>query len=191
MPKEKGKPPMLGSYRVLDLTDDRGTLCGKVLAELGADVIKVERPGGDPSRNVGPYYHDTPNPEKSLNWFAFNMNKRGITLNIASIDGQEIFKKLAGTAHFIIESSSPGYMDSLGLGYNDLSQINPAIILTSTVMVLVPPKRSNCFSWRTRRSLDCSGRGSSPISSRKRVPPSANSKRPILTAVAPVKAPFS
>ncbi len=131
MPNEEQKPPMLDSYRVLDLTDDRGALCGKVLAEFGADVIKVERPGGDLSRNVGPYYHDTPDPEKSLNWFAFNMNKRGITLNIETKDGQEIFKRLTGSADFVIESFTPGYLNKLGLGYKALSKVNPRVILTS------------------------------------------------------------
>jgi len=122
---------MLKGYRALDLTNEKGQLCGRILGDLGADVIKVEPPGGDPSRRIGPFYKDIPDPEKSLYWFAYNANKRGITLNIASRDGQEIFKKLTKTAHFVIESFSPGYMDSLGLGYSDLSQINPAIILTS------------------------------------------------------------
>ena len=103
MAKQKEKPAMLDHYRVLDLTDDRGAFCGKIMAELGADVVKVERPGGDPSRNVGPFFHDIPDPEKSLSWFAFNQNKRGITLNIETRDGQEIFKKLAQKADFIIE----------------------------------------------------------------------------------------
>ena len=69
------------SARVLDLTSERGFLCGKILADLGCDVIKVEKPGGDPSRK-GPYYNDIPEPEKSLFWFAHNLNKRGITLNL-------------------------------------------------------------------------------------------------------------
>jgi len=115
----------------LDLTDDKGFLCGRILGDLGADVIKVELPGGDPSRRIGPFYKDIPDPEKSLYWFAYNANKRGITLNIESEDGKEIFKKLAKKAHFVIESYPPGYMDSLALGYSSLSQINPAIILTS------------------------------------------------------------
>src|SRR3972149_4380623 len=55
---------MLSPYRVLDLTDEKGLLCGKLLGDLGADVIKVERPGGDPSRNLGPFYHDEVDPEK-------------------------------------------------------------------------------------------------------------------------------
>ncbi len=131
MPEELEKPPMLDSYRVLDLTDDRGALCGKIMAELGADVVKVERPGGDPARNVGPFFHDTPNPEKSLNWFAFNINKRGITLDIETKDGQEIFRKLAKNADFIVESFTPGYLDGLGLGYEALSKVNPRIVMTS------------------------------------------------------------
>jgi benzylsuccinate CoA-transferase BbsE subunit/naphthyl-2-methylsuccinate CoA transferase subunit len=131
MPDEKENPPMLDSYRVLDLTDDRAAVCGKILAELGADVVKIERPGGDPSRNVGPFYQDTPDPEKSLNWYAFNINKRGITLNLEAKDGREIFKKLVSTADFVVESFTPGYLNKLGLGYKALSKINPGIIMTS------------------------------------------------------------
>ena len=122
---------MLSPFRVLDLTDDKGFLCGKILGDLGADVIKIERPGGDASRNLGPFYHDIPDPEKSLYWFAYNANKRGITLNIETTDGQEIFMQLVNTAHFIIESFPPGYMDRLGLGFSNLSAINSGIIMTS------------------------------------------------------------
>lgn len=98
---------------------------------MGADVIKIEPPGGDPSRNIGPFYHDIPDPQKSLFWFAYNANKRGITLNIKSADGQQIFKKLIKNADILIESFNPGYMDSLGLGYPVLSQINPRLIMVS------------------------------------------------------------
>ncbi|MFC2011463.1 CoA transferase, partial [Chloroflexota bacterium] len=95
---------MLNPYRVLDLTDEKGLMCGKLLGDLGADVIKVEKPGGDPTRNIGPFYHDEVDPEKSLFWFAYNANKRGITLDIETADGQETFKKLVETADFVIES---------------------------------------------------------------------------------------
>ena len=83
---------LLNSYRVLDLTDKNGFLCGRILADLGADVIKIEKPGGDPSRNLGPFYHDIPDPEKNIYWYVYNLNKRGITLNIESEDGKQIFK---------------------------------------------------------------------------------------------------
>lgn len=119
------------THRVLDITDEKGWMCGKVLSELGADVVKIERPGGDPSRNIGPFYNDIPDPQKSLYWFAYNTNKRGITLDIECKRGQEIFKKLVQDADYVIESFPPGYLDSLGLGYPLLSKINPGIIVTS------------------------------------------------------------
>ncbi|MDD5093352.1 MAG: CaiB/BaiF CoA-transferase family protein [Dehalococcoidia bacterium] len=121
----------LAPYRVLDLTDEKGMFCGRILGDLGAEVIKVEEPGGDQSRNIGPFYHDIPHPEKSLPWFAYNANKKGITLNLRSSDGREIFKRLAKTADFVIESFAPGYLDNLELGYPTLSQVNPRIILVS------------------------------------------------------------
>ncbi|MEE8419571.1 MAG: CoA transferase, partial [Dehalococcoidales bacterium] len=128
--KEKSEG-MLSPYRVLDLTDEKGLLCGKILGDLGADVIKIERPGGDPARRLGPFYKNEPDPEKSLFWFALNTSKRGITLDIETAGGQEIFKQLVKGADFVIESFSPGYLDKLGLGYPALEKINPGLILVS------------------------------------------------------------
>ena len=122
---------MLGPYRVLDLTDEKGLICGKTLVDLGADVIKIEPPGGSSARDLGPFCRDVPSGEESLYWFAYNANKRSITLNLESADGQDLFKKLAAKADFVVESFPPGYLDRLGLGYSALSQINPRIILTS------------------------------------------------------------
>jgi len=122
---------LLGGYRVLDLTDERGLMCGKILGDLGADVIQIEPPGGSPARNIGPFYHDIPHPEKSLYWFWTALHKRGITLNLETADGREIFKRLVKNADFVIESFEPGYMASLGLGYEELERINPRIIMTS------------------------------------------------------------
>jgi benzylsuccinate CoA-transferase BbsE subunit len=122
---------MLSPYRVLDLTDERGFFSGKLLGDLGADVIKIEKPGGDPARRIGPFFHDIPDPEKSLFWLGLNSNKRGITLNIESAEGQAIFRKLCKQADIVIESFNPGYMDSIGLGYTDLAKINPRLIMAS------------------------------------------------------------
>lgn len=122
---------MLSCYRVLDLTNEKGFLCGKALGDFGADVIKIEKPGGEPARSRGPFYHDIPDPEKSLYWFAFNANKRSITLDIETADGRELFKNLVKTADVVIESFKPGYLDDIGLGYSVLSEVNPGIILTS------------------------------------------------------------
>ena len=131
MTSEPALQKLLSPYRVLDLTDEKGLLCGKILGDMGADVIKIERPGGDSARQLGPFYHDDPDPEKSLYWFAFNTNKRGITLNIESADGLDVFKRLVKSADFVVESFAPGHMDRLGIGYRDLEQINPGVILVS------------------------------------------------------------
>jgi crotonobetainyl-CoA:carnitine CoA-transferase CaiB-like acyl-CoA transferase len=121
----------LTPFRVLDLTDEKGFLCGRVLGDFGADVIKIEPPGGDPGRAVGPFYHDIADPEKSLCWLAYNANKRGITLNLEAAEGQDIFEKLVKSADFVVESFRPGHMAGLGLGYEGLRQINPGVIMTS------------------------------------------------------------
>lgn len=115
---------------MLDLTDHKGTLCSKILGDLGAEVIKVEPPRGSNERRRGPFY-DGPHPEKSLAWFAFNRNKKGVTLNIETEDGRAILRRLVTTADFLIESFKPGYMESLGLGYYDLAKINRRLIVTS------------------------------------------------------------
>jgi len=122
---------LLSGYRVLDLTDTKGHLCGKILGDFGADVIKIEKPGGDPSRNRGPFSKNVPDAQRSLLWFAYNTSKRGITLNIEVSDGQHIFKRLLESADFVIESFDPGYMDSIGLGYAELGRVKPDIIMTS------------------------------------------------------------
>jgi len=122
---------LLAGFRVLDLTDEKGDFCGKILGDFGADVIKIEPPRGSSARNIGPFYQDKPHPEKSLSWAAFNTSKRGITLDIEQPDGREIFEALVETAHFVVESYRPGFMQSLGLGYPDLESVKPDIILTS------------------------------------------------------------
>jgi benzylsuccinate CoA-transferase BbsE subunit len=117
-------------YRVLDLSE-RGCMIGsRLLGDLGADVIQIEPPGGSPSR-IAPYYKDIQDPNKSLFWFAYNANKRGITLDITRDEGKEIFKKLVLTADAVIESFAPGYLESLKLGYNDLCEIKPDIIFAA------------------------------------------------------------
>lgn len=122
---------LLSPYRVLDLTDELGFLCGKILGDLGADVIKVERPGGDPARSLGPFYGNEADPQKSLYWFGFNNNKRGITLNLATPKGRELFLRLVANIDFVVESFPPGYLADLSLSYAALSRTNPRLVLTS------------------------------------------------------------
>ncbi|HIE17585.1 MAG TPA: CoA transferase [Dehalococcoidia bacterium] len=122
---------LFSGYRVLDLTDEKGHLCGRILADFGADVIKIEPPGGDPSRHIGPFYHDEPRSQNSLSWWFANANKRGITLNIEKAEGREIFKSLVSESALVIESYPPGYLGKMGLDYQVLSEINPSIVMTS------------------------------------------------------------
>lgn len=125
---------LLSGFQALDLTDEKGFVCGQILAALGVNVIKVEKPGGDLARSIPPFIHDIADPGKSLYWLAFNSGKRSITLNLEVSKGQAMFRKLVEKADFVLESFTPGYMDSLGLGYEVLSRINPRIIMTSITL---------------------------------------------------------
>lgn len=122
---------MLGFYRILDLTDEKGSFCGKILGDLGADVIKIERPSGDPARRIGPFYKDLPDPERSLHWLASNSSKRGITLDLEHPEGRALFRSLCEKADAVIESFSPGYLDNLDIGFDALHRSNRRLIMTS------------------------------------------------------------
>ncbi|MCH8196295.1 MAG: CoA transferase [Chloroflexi bacterium] len=131
MPPTNAAGLPLSPYRVLDLTNEIGFLCGRILGDLGADVIKVEPPGGDPARNHGPYYHDDVDPEKSLYWYAYNYNKRSVTLDLSQPPGRDVFARLSAEADFIVETGPPGHMEALGLGYEDLRSANPRLLMTA------------------------------------------------------------
>src|SRR3989304_4782724 len=105
---DEERDTLLGGSRVLDLTDEQGSYCGKLLAEYGADVIKIEPPGGDSARRIGPFYQDVTDPEKSLFWLALNTSKRGITLSLDTSEGRDLFKKLVGTPDFVTQAFAPG-----------------------------------------------------------------------------------
>jgi crotonobetainyl-CoA:carnitine CoA-transferase CaiB-like acyl-CoA transferase len=122
---------MLGACRVLDLSGELGWLCGRILADLGADVIKVEPPGGEPGRHRPPLVEGQPGRGASLPWLAFNANKRGITLDVHQPSGRKLFLQLAETADFVIETFPPGRLDALALGWRQLQAANPRLILTS------------------------------------------------------------
>jgi len=119
---------MLSPYRVLDLTDDRGELASMMLGDLGADVIKVEPPEGSSSRRLPPLLDGAPEAERSLHYFAFNRNKRGITLDLVSDAGKAELLRLVEGAGFLFESASPGEMAKLGLSFDDLVRVNPQLV---------------------------------------------------------------
>ena len=122
----------LNGVKVLDLSEDiAGSFCARLMADYGADVLKLEPPGGASLRRMGPFHHDDPHPEKSLFFLLLNLNKKGATLNLTTDTGQSILKRLAEHVDVIVETYRPGYLASLGLGYDTLSQINPGLIVTS------------------------------------------------------------
>ena len=126
-------PGILSELRVLELTHrPSGAYCAKLLADQGADTVKVEPPGwGDQARHEPPFIDEVPHPDRGTSYLAFNTNKRGITLDVEQAEGRELFERLAATADIILESYPPGRLAELGLGYEQLSQSNPGLILVS------------------------------------------------------------
>jgi crotonobetainyl-CoA:carnitine CoA-transferase CaiB-like acyl-CoA transferase len=141
-------PGPLAGLRVLELADEKGQYCGKLLGDLGADVIKVEPPGGEGTRAVGPFLNDIPHPERSLSFWHYNTSKRGITLNLDTRGGQHLLQRLIPTADILLESRPPGYLPSLGLGYDELSRLNRGLIVCS----LTPFGQTG--PWRDYRTSD-------------------------------------
>src|SRR5215469_6398680 len=119
----------LGGLRILELADETGQFCGKLLGDLGADVIKIEPPGGEPSRHVGPFLDDIPHAERSLSFWYYNTSKRGITLSLETVDGRQLFQRLAATADVILETFRPGFLAALGLDYESLQEQNRRLIM--------------------------------------------------------------
>ena len=122
----------LSDLRVVDLSNAiAGAFCSKLFADFGADVIKLETPTGDPTRTLGPFPGDDADPEASGMFIYLNTNKRGVTLDIESVQGREIVAGLLKAADVVVESCPPGFMDEIGLGYEPIRKLNPAAILVS------------------------------------------------------------
>jgi len=126
-------PGILSELRVLELTHrPSGAFCAKLLADQGADTIKVEPPGwGDQSRHEPPFIGDEPHPDRSSTFLAFNTSKRGITLDIEQPEGRNLFPRLAESADVIVESYPPGKLAALEIDYPTLSAANPRLVLVS------------------------------------------------------------
>ena len=123
---------LLSPYRVLDLTDETALLAGRILADLGADVVQVEPTGGNSARRVPPLAGDeVPEPDRSLYWSAYAANKRSAAIDITHPDGRDLLMRLAATADFLIESAAPGEMARLGLDYEALAGVNEALVHVS------------------------------------------------------------
>ena len=132
MPVESNplKSGALAGLRVLDFTSRMGGYCGLLLANLGAEVILIEPPGGEIMRGEGPF-KDSPNPEGSISFAAYHTNKQGIVLDLESENDRARLRHLVGHADVFIEDRPVAFWQRLGLGYEDLQVINPALVMTS------------------------------------------------------------
>lgn len=125
-------PTALGQLRIIDLSQGvSGAYCTKMLTGLGADVVKVEPPGGDAARLIPPFWKDEPNPETGSLFLHLNTGKRSASLDLERAEDVETLKRLIAGADALIESFSPGFMDEHGLGYEALREINPSLVMTS------------------------------------------------------------
>lgn len=122
---------LLPPYRILDLTGPEAVFCGKLLADYGADVVKVEPPGGDPTRNKAPFIGEEVGIDRSSYFLFYNTNKRSVTIDIDTPKGQELFRKLVETADVLIESFPVGHMKSKGLDFDSLKAINSSLVMAS------------------------------------------------------------
>ncbi|ETX04650.1 MAG: hypothetical protein ETSY2_27565, partial [Candidatus Entotheonella gemina] len=119
----------LTGVRVIELANEQAEYCGLILAGLGADVIKVEPPGGSPTRRIGPFYEDRKDPERSLFFWQYNRGKRSIMLDLQQQRDQDRVRALAAAADVVLESTPKGELDGLGLGAEALRQAHPELIV--------------------------------------------------------------
>ncbi len=126
----QGQGPLDG-VRVVELSGAEAQFCGKLLADLGADVIKVEPPGGEATRGIGPFLADQPGPDRSLSFWHYNTSKRGVTLDLEHPAGLDAFRRLVAHADVLLESRAPGTLPALGLAYETLSADNPGLVMCS------------------------------------------------------------
>ncbi|MEE9286348.1 MAG: CoA transferase, partial [Dehalococcoidia bacterium] len=121
----------LEGVRVVEIADHRGEFCGRLLANMGADLVKVEPPEGSTGRRIGPFYEDQPGPERSLYWWHYNAAKRGVTLDIKRRDGARVLERLLDGADVLIETLGPGGLEAIGLAWDGLHRRCPALVVLS------------------------------------------------------------
>ena len=124
-------PGLLQGIRVLEIADEKAAFCGKLLAAQGADVVKIEPPWGDPSRHYGPFVGDQPDPEQSLYFWHYNVNKRGVTLDLRSPEGGDIFRQFVSTADMVVDATPIDFLRQYDLHYDALHKLNPRLLMVS------------------------------------------------------------
>ena len=147
----------LNGIRVLDLADEPAVFAGQLLADLGADVIRVEHPSGGRLRRLAPFLDDEPGVERSYHHLYHNANKRSVTLDISEPGDRELLRRLAATSDVLIETGVPGELESLGLGSAELSALRPGLIYAS----VTPYGQEG--PWRGRPGSDLTAAASSGL----------------------------
>lgn len=127
----KASPCALEGLRVLEMASPLTSYCGKMFADMGADVVLVEPPGGSRLRRERPFVADVPGMERSLAFAYYNTSKRGITLDLDREEGCTLLRRLASDADLLLEAANPGVMLRRKLGYEDLARLNPRLVMTS------------------------------------------------------------
>jgi crotonobetainyl-CoA:carnitine CoA-transferase CaiB-like acyl-CoA transferase len=121
----------LTGIRVIELASERIAFAGKLLADMGADVILVEPPGGDAARGYPPFLDDQPGPDRSLWWWHYHTSKRGVVIDLESAEGRAQLKALAAGADIVLESEPTGRLAALAIDYEDLRQVREDLIFVS------------------------------------------------------------
>lgn len=122
---------LLRGYTALDLTGLKGQLCGRLLGDLGMEIVKVEPPGGDPARKLGPFIELQDGSQLSLPFAHLNANKKSIILDLREPEGRAQFLKLAERVDVVLESFPPGFLDAAGLGFEELAGVNSRLVMAS------------------------------------------------------------
>lgn len=122
---------LLNGLRVLEISDEKAAQCGKLLAAQGAEVIKIEPPWGDPSRQYGPFVHDRPDPELSLHFWHYNVNKRGVTLDLSSPRGADVFQQLVAGADIVVDATPIDFLRQHRLDYPALRELKAGLMMVS------------------------------------------------------------
>jgi len=129
--QQETRPGPLAGLRVIELAGRLGQWTGKLMADFGADVIKVEPPSGVVERKVGPFYKDIEDPNRSLYFWHYNTSKKSVTLDLSKPEGRDLFRQLVKNADVLLETTKPGTLEALGIGYETLRAENPGLIVTS------------------------------------------------------------
>ena len=137
----------LKGYRALDLTGLSGQLCGRILADLGMEVIKIEPPGGDPVRRLPPFIKSPEGKQLSTTFAHLNAGKASKVLDLANETDRDALRRMVETADVVLESFLPGQMESMGLGYKTLAAINRGVVMASiTAFGQTGPKKNLAFN---------------------------------------------